>query len=293
MTKAGQITIGELLAQARRDLQEAGIDNPALDARLLVQHAAGLTPEDMISRANEAASNETADALAGLLARRIEREPVSRILGRREFWSMDFRLSPGTLDPRPDSEAVVEAVLEWVDENGLRDAPLNIVDLGTGTGCLLLAVLSELPNAFGMGVDISSDSIMTAEANAKGLGFSERSDFRNQSWDDLEPQHFDIVISNPPYIPETDSESLAPEVARFDPEVALYGGIDGLENYRKIAGLLKNFLAKNGAAFFEVGIGQFKDVQQIFEQEGFLPGCVKRDLAGIERCVRIDSPNCG
>lgn len=293
MGQGTDITIGELLAQSRRQLQEAGIDSAALDARLLLQHAAGLTPEALISAGNEPVSPDVVDALAALLERRVAREPVSRIIGRREFWSMEFMLSPGTLDPRPDSETVIEAVLEWVDEKGLRDAPLRIADLGTGTGCLLLAVLSELPNATGMGVDISSDSIMTAEANAKVHGFSERSDFRNQSWDTLETQHFDVVISNPPYIPETDSESLEPEVARFDPKDALYGGIDGLENYRKIAGLLKNILSKNGAAFFEVGIGQFNDVQQIFEQEGFLPGAIKRDLAGIERCVRIDSPNCG
>lgn len=293
MGQGADITYGQLLAQARQKLQEAGIDSAALDARILLQHAAGITPEKLISNSHDPVDTDIQDALAGYVKRRIAYEPVSRIMGKREFWSMDFMLSPGTLDPRPDSETVVEAIIEWADEHKRRNAPLKIIDLGTGTGCLLLAVLSELPNATGVGIDISSDSIMTAEANADALGFSERSDFRNQSWDSLETQDFDVVISNPPYIPETDSESLAPEVARFDPEDALYGGIDGLENYRKIARLLKNILSQNGAAFFEVGIGQFKDVQQIFEQEGFLPGGVKRDLAGIERCVRIDSPNCG
>lgn len=293
MEQGADITYGQLLAQARQKLQEAGIDSAALDARILLLHAAGITPEKLISNSHDPVGTDIQDTLAGYVKRRIGYEPVSRILGKREFWSMDFMLSPGTLDPRPDSETVVEAIVEWADKTGRRDAPLNIIDLGTGTGCLLLAALSELPNATGVGIDISSDSIMTADGNARELGFSERSDFRNQSWDSLETQYFDVVISNPPYIPETDSESLAPEVARFDPEDALYGGVDGLENYRKIARLLKNILSRNGAAFFEVGIGQFKDVQQIFEQEGFLPGGVKRDLAGVERCVRIDSPNCG
>lgn len=268
------------MAEAR--LADAGIDTPRLDARLLVAAAAGETPDRVFLHPERTLGESAADDLEAMLARREAREPVARILGRREFWSLEFRISPDTLDPRPDSETVVQAVLDAVPA---KQAPLHLLDLGTGTGCLLLALLSELPRATGVGVDLSPGACAMARENAASLGFAGRAEFRQGNWDAAAGQCFDAVVSNPPYIPEKEIAGLAPEVAGFDPALALDGGADGLAAYRAIAPLLPELLTPRGAAFLEIGADQTDTVPAILANQGLQIAAIGKDLAGRPRCV--------
>jgi release factor glutamine methyltransferase len=272
----------EVLRHAEALLREAAMDTPELDARLLMGAALGMTREHMLIHATARLNPAQVTRVLGFIARRVAREPVSRILGRREFWSLDFHLSPATLDPRPDSETVIEEALAGFPD---RQAPLSILDLGTGTGCLLLALLSELPNSTGVGVDRSEEAVATATANARRLGLGQRARFIVGDWGTGLTETFDLVISNPPYIPEGEIPSLAPEVVRFDPLAALAGGPDGLDAYRAILAQLPNLLKSNGKIIFEVGAGQSGDVAALLDAAGFTGIGMRCDLASVERTV--------
>ena len=275
-------TLRDALAAATRRLAEAGIPEARLDARLLLQHRLGLRREDVFLQADRPLTAEEAAGYEALLARRLAREPVSRILGEREFWSLPFRLSPDTLDPRPDTETLVEAVLDRVP---VRVAPLRLLDLGTGSGCILLALLHELPNAAGLGVDRAPGAARTARENAGRLGLAGRAGFAVSDWATAVRGPFDIVVSNPPYIPAADIAALAPEVRRHDPALALAGGADGLDPYRLLAREMPRLLRAGGTAAFEVGIGQDRDVAALLAASGLEVLEVRRDLGGIGRCV--------
>ncbi|UEM02365.1 peptide chain release factor N(5)-glutamine methyltransferase [Skermanella rosea] len=279
---SGTPMLREVMRHAEGLLREAGIDTPELDARLLTGAALGMTREHMLIHATARLNQPQVARVLGFVARRVAREPVSRILGRREFWSLDFTLSPATLDPRPDSETVVEEALAGVQD---RQAPLSILDLGTGTGCLLLAVLSELPRATGLGVDRSEEAVETASANARRLGLGQRARFSTGDWASGIEDRFDLVISNPPYIPDADIETLAPEVTRFDPPGALAGGPDGLDAYRTIVAQLPGVLKPGGRIIFEVGFGQSADVSALLGAAGFGRIGARKDLGGVERAV--------
>ncbi|WP_246148387.1 peptide chain release factor N(5)-glutamine methyltransferase [Skermanella pratensis] len=279
---SGTPMLREVMRHAEGLLREAGIDTPDLDARLLTGAALGMTREHMLIHATARLNQPQVGRVLGFVARRVAREPVSRILGRREFWSLDFTLSPATLDPRPDSETLVEAALAGVAD---RQAPLSVLDLGTGTGCLLLAVLSELPKATGLGIDRSGEAVETAAANARRLGLGQRARFAAGNWASGIEDRFDLVISNPPYIPDGDIEALAPEVTRFDPPAALAGGPDGLDAYRIIAAQLPGVLKPGGRVIFEVGFGQSADVSALLEAAGFGRIGFRNDLGGVERVV--------
>lgn len=272
----------EVLRHAEALLREAGVDTPELDARILMGSALGMTREHMLIHATARLNPAQVDRVLGFIKRRVDREPVSRILGRREFWSLDFHLSPATLDPRPDSETLIDEALAGIAD---RKAPLSILDLGTGTGCLLLALLSELPNAAGTGIDRSEEAIATATANARRLGLGQRARFAIGDWGTGLAERFDLVVSNPPYIPDAEIETLAPEVVRFDPVAALAGGPDGLNAYRTIVKQLPNLLKSNGKVIFEVGAGQSGDVAGLLASAGFSGIGTRRDLAGVERAV--------
>jgi release factor glutamine methyltransferase len=272
----------EVLRHAEALLREAGVDTPELDARLLMGAALGMTREHMLIHATAKLNQAQVTRVLGFIARRVEREPVSRILGRREFWSLDFHLSPATLDPRPDSETVIDEALAGIPD---KQAPISVLDLGTGTGCLLLALLSELPNAAGTGVDKSEEAVATATANARRFGLGQRARFTVGDWGAGVTERFDLVISNPPYIPDGEMETLAPEVVRFDPVAALAGGHDGLDAYRAITAQLPNLLKSNGKVIFEVGAGQSGDVAALLGAAGFRDIGTRRDLAGVERAV--------
>jgi release factor glutamine methyltransferase len=275
-------TIAAALDHAVRRLTAAGIDEPRREARLLLAAALRCDatavigyPERRLTAADEA-------TLAGLLSRRAAREPAARLLGRREFWSLDFFVSPDTLVPRPDSETVIEAVLAAIPR---RDAALRLLDFGTGTGCLLLALLSELPAASGIGVDLAPGAVATARKNALSLGLADRASFVVGSWGEAISGAFDVIVANPPYIVSQAIDGLAPEVARYEPRLALDGGFDGLAAYRLLAPEAARRLRPDGIAVFEVGAGQATRVAEEMRQAGLKVCGTRRDLAAIERCI--------
>jgi release factor glutamine methyltransferase len=251
------------LAQAIDQLAAAGIEDAAREARLLQRHATDESTFD------------------SMIARRAAREPVSHILGRREFWSLDFAVTRACLDPRPDSEAVVEAVLAKLSDRGRA---WRILDLGTGSGCLLLALLSELPHATGVGVDKSPEALGVALGNAYRLGISARARFVERDWTRGLEGEFDVIVANPPYIPTVELGRLEPEVGRYEPRLALDGGHDGLDAYRAVIPGLGRLLAPGGFAALEIGATQAEPVGQIALEAGFATLC-RPDLAGRDRCL--------
>jgi len=261
------------LAQIARQLAAAGIEEARREARILLAAAEG------VSAAGLLALDEVDEAkFTPLLRRREAREPMAYILGHREFWGLDFAVSPATLIPRPDSETLIEAVL------GAGISPRTMLDLGTGTGCLLLATLHEFPQAFGVGVDRSWQAATLARANAAALGMEGRAAFLAGDWAEALAQKFDLVLSNPPYIEAADIAGLMPEVARYEPLSALEGGADGLEAYRAIIAALPRLLAPNGLAVLELGAGQAISVGSMASAAGF--SCAtRRSLDGIERAA--------
>ncbi len=276
-------TLGAALARGRTALRDAGIEPAALDARLLVAAAAGVPVETVIAYPERALPPGAAERLQGWLARRLAREPMAYILGRREFWSLDFVVTPATLTPRPDSETLVAAVLERI---GDHQAPRRLLDFGTGTGCLLLALLSELPAASGIGVDSSDAALAVARGNAETLGLATRAVFVRGDWGAGLAGMFDIIISNPPYIATHQLAALPPEV-RHEPQPALDGGADGLAAYRRLMSDVARLLARGGIAALEVGDGQAADVEALGVAAGLGVAGRVTDLAGIERCVLL------
>jgi len=272
------------LAQAFRD---KGLATPALDARLLVLTACGISHAEMIRDAGRPLTNDQRARLCEMAKRRLAGEPVSRIMGRRAFWGLEFTVSPETLDPRPDTETLVEAVLAALPE---RDAPLRILDLGTGTGCVLVALLHELPRAAGIGTDISHAALITARGNAEQAGVADRARFVRADWLSGIDGRFDVIVANPPYIARRELNGLSPEVRDHDPAAALDGGADGLSAYRAILRDIDRVVRPGGLLAFEVGHGQAGSVAAMMREAGLTPlpscstACV-RDLAGIARVV--------
>ncbi len=276
------LTVEALLRDAGERLEAAGIPSPRGDARLLLQAALDRSAEALIRDPRAPVDRDGADRFLSWIARRRGREPVSRILGKREFWSLDFAVVPETLDPRPDSETVVAAALGWC---GRRPEPLRVLDLGTGTGCLLLAILKERPDATGIGTDIATGAVAAASRNAARLGLAERASFRCADWDAGIAGAFDLILSNPPYIAAAEIGTLEPEVALWEPRSALDGGADGLNAYRRLAPAIAGRLAPGGAAFLEIGAGQENSVEAIMAAVGLARFLGKTDLGGIVRCL--------
>jgi release factor glutamine methyltransferase len=278
---------GQALADLTDRLRAVGIASARLDARLLFAHALGVDKTAVFSHPERLLSAEARARLEGLAGRRLCREPMSHILGVREFWSLSFVVTADTLDPRPDTETVVEAVLAEVRD---LTRPLRLIDFGSGTGCILLALLSELPNACGLAVDANANALAVAKRNAQSLGLEGRVDFVLSDWGNDVDGTFDIIVSNPPYIPDGDIPGLEPEVAAFEPRMALAGGTDGLDCYRSLAPDVARLLARNGIAAFEIGLGQAADVTGIFAEHGLRLVAARRDLAGVERCLVMGFP---
>ena len=275
--------LAEVEAQAAARLAEAGVEAPRRDARILLAAALGLDSAGVLAgRERPLGAGELA-AFETLLKRRIAREPVSRILGRREFWSLEFEISPATLDPRPESETLIEVLLDRLDD---RSRPYLVLDLGSGSGCLLLALLSELPQARGLGVDISGEAVAVAARNAARLGLESRVDFRQGDWGaGLESGSFDLLLCNPPYVAEAEWPELAPEVATYDPRGALLAGEGGLAEYGRLGPEAARLLAAGGLAVFEIGAGQEKSAASRLAGQGLVLLEMRRDLAGHPRCL--------
>lgn len=267
-------TVGQALRRGAAALRETGIDNPAREARLLLAHALNGIVSDLL---RQSAVEIDATAFDMLLARRSAHEPMAYILGRQGFWSLDFLVSPATLIPRPDSETIVEAALTL-------PAPIRVLDLGTGTGCLLLSILHERPAAFGIGVDLAPAAALLARRNAACLGLASRAAFLCGDWAAALNGRFDLVVSNPPYIVSTTIPHLMPDVGQYEPVTALDGGLDGLDAYRAIMRMLPGLLTFRGAAVLELGMGQGPAVAALATAAGFSTN-FRPDLAGIDRAI--------
>jgi release factor glutamine methyltransferase len=272
------------IGQARRALAEkfraAGIESSELDARILIGHVLGLGHTALAAADKQELSAAAVSNINALAAQRLAREPVARIVGQKEFWGLTFKVTPAVLVPRPETETVVELALSLVD----RAVPSRIADLGVGSGAILLALLSDLPHARGVGVDNSEDALEVARANARRLGMSPRADFVLADFATLEGT-FDLVVSNPPYIASGDIAKLEPEVRDHDPHNALDGSPDGLAAYRAIARNAARLLAPGGHLVVEIGAGQEQAVSALFAHNGLAIRAVRHDLSGIPRTL--------
>jgi release factor glutamine methyltransferase len=277
-------TRGAALAAARARLAAAGIDGAALDARVLLCHVLGCGPEALVGWPEAPVGEAEARAYAALVERRARHEPVAYLVGHREFWGLSFLVSPVTLIPRPDSETLVEAAL--VGSPGAA-VPRRILDIGTGTGCLLIALLSELPDAAGLGLDVVPAALELAAVNADRLGVSSRARWSLGGIPESELP-FDLVVANLPYIPRGALTGLDPDVVDYEPASALDGGPDGLDAFRSVLSQLPRMLGPGGRALFEIGAGQASAVEEVAHGVAAL-ACVRRwrDLAGLERVVEL------
>jgi release factor glutamine methyltransferase len=257
--------VSDPLAQAVQRLKYAGVDNPRLDARLLWEF-----------------SQKSPALFDTLVARRAAREPLAYITGTKEFWSIPFAVGPGVLIPRPETELLIE---ELVRDRPDRSAPLSILDLGTGSGCLLIAALSEYPNARGVGIDRSAEALAIAGRNIEAHRLRDRATLIETDWPEEAEPGFDAILANPPYIPTADIAGLAPEVSRYEPRAALDGGSDGLDAYRVLAPRIGRLLKPSGSAYIEFGRGQHDVVAAIFAASGLTIERIVPDLAGIPRAI--------
>ena len=277
------------IAAARHALADkfrlAGIDSAEADARLLMAHALGVDRAELIANGERALTVDQAEAIDALAARRLKREPVARIFGHKEFWSLSLQIDPAVLVPRPETETVVEAALDAVARDARQMAQLRILDIGTGSGALLLALLSELPNAVGTATDISAAALDVARANAECSGLAGRCTFIACDIAAGVPGPFDLIVSNPPYVVHGEIASLPPEVRDYDPALALDGGADGLDAYRAIAAQARGPLAPGGKLIVELGAGQEAAVRVLFTKAGLAAAAVLNDLAGIPRAL--------
>ena len=262
-------------------LAAADAETPELDARLLLEAITGLSAAELAASDRGLNASE-AKRLEAIVARREAREPMSQILGRKAFWSHEFIITPDVLTPRSDSETLIEAVLAEI----ASDSEVRILDLGMGSGCLLLTLLAERPGLTGIGVDASEAALAVAQKNAEVLGVADRADLRLGQWDAGLEGRFDVIISNPPYIASGEIETLEPEVRDFEPRLALDGGADGLGAYRALAPVIAARLRPGGVFAVEIGWGQGASVREIFAAQANLkPGILARDLGGIERIL--------
>ncbi len=275
------LTLVSAWTLARTRLQAAGVDSPVLDARMLVEAAAGVARLDIIVDPYRALTEAAEQTLEVLLVRREAREPVAQILGVKPFRRHVFKVSPAVLTPRPETELVVGVALELV----APDAPARVLDLGVGSGAILLSILAERPLATGLGVDVSAEALAVAQANREALGLQERAELAEGDWGAGLAGPFDLIVSNPPYVRSGALSLLAPEVVRYEPRVALDGGPDGYDCYRALLPDVARLLAPGGAFVLETGEGQAEGVWAHAVAAGLHPQGVRDDYAGIGRIV--------
>lgn len=279
-----QKTFQSLLVKSATILKDASIESYMIDTRIIICFTLNISLEKLIGYPETAIEQSDFDAVLKNISLRASRMPISHIIGSREFCGLNFQVTQHTLDPRADSETIVELVHETFKD---KTKPYKIVDIGTGTGCLLLSLLKTFPNSTGVGIDISNEALEVAKNNANKLGLAKHAKFMlNDLLRGLD-RKFDIVISNPPYIKTCEIASLQPEVSKFEPNLALDGGKDGLKCYVEIAKNINNITTKDSIVFFEFGIGQEFEVQKIFEEQGFKLLAFKKDLSAITRCISL------
>jgi len=278
--------ISDALSQARLNLDSQGVSSSKLDSLILLSHTLSFSKEQIIFNPDFELSLAQQQVFFDLIVRRLQREPVSQIIGKREFFGEDFFVSKDVLDPRPDSESLIELILKKFPD---RSQKLKILELGTGSGCLIITLLKSYGAAVGTGIDISAEALKISQKNSEFCQVHKRLNLQKS---DLFAEvnileKFDLIISNPPYIASEEIEKLEPEVKNFEPRIALDGGLDGLSFYRRIAADAKNFLEKNGKIFLEIGFGQKEKVVEIFIKNGFLLIDSKLDLSGIPRVLEF------
>lgn len=279
-------TLATLRKKIEARLRKKGIEEAPLDARLLISHIIPVTEIDFAINADQTVSNEQQNLIDILVQKREKRIPMSQIFGEKEFWSLSFKVTRDTLTPRPDSETLIEVALnEFEDKN----ATLSILDLGTGSGCLLLTLLSELKNATGLGIDVSASAIKVANENATNLSLNNRATFLKSDWFEKlsKTKKFDLIIANPPYIGLNEKPELTPEVCEHEPYSALFAGEEGLDDYRIIAADISSYMSEKSIIILEIGYRQSSAVIDIFEQKGFKNINVFQDLGGRDRCLLI------
>jgi release factor glutamine methyltransferase len=284
---AASISVGGARRALARMFAAAGLDTPALDARVIVGHALGLDHTALVGAGERALDSEERERIAAMAARRLAREPVARIVGVKEFWGLPLRISPEVLVPRPETETVAATALAALDRQGDRARPLHIADLGTGSGALLLALLAELPNAFGVGTDLSADALSIARENAERLGLVARAAFVACDFAGPLAGPFDLVVANPPYVASAELAQLAPEVRDHDPLLALDGGPDGLRAYRALAAGAARLIGAAGHMVVEVGAGQADAAALLFTEGQPLDVTAAPDLEGTPRALHI------
>jgi release factor glutamine methyltransferase len=286
------LVAGTTVANARRALTRAfrdhDIDTPELDARVLTGHALALDHAGLIAASTRDLTAEETSQLAALATRRLAGEPVARIVGNKEFWSLKLSVPMSVLVPRPETEVVVEAALAAIAATGALSRSLRLADIGTGSGALLLALLSELPNATGIGTDCDLKALIVARDNAKRLGLAPRAFFLQCNYSDALAGGIDLLVANPPYVASGEIDRLAPEVRNHDPRLALDGGEDGLNSYRAIIADAGRLLAQGGHFCLELGVGQADAVTDLATAAGlFVKHPIRRDLAGIPRALTV------
>lgn len=284
--------ISEILAQAKDQLEKSGVSNSKLDSLILLTHALLVSKEHVIFNPDLELNQDQKKSFLSLVERRSAREPIAHIIGKREFYGRDFFVTKDALDPRPDSESLIELVLKKFPK---KNQKIRILEIGSGSGCLVITLLKELPIAQAIALDLSEKALRICKKNAD---FQEVQDRLQLIKSDVfsalkENEKFDLIISNPPYISSKEIEELHPEVKIYEPRMALDGGFDGLDFYRQIANQSQNFLAENAKIILEIGFGQRADVEKIFNKENYFLEEVKQDLAGVERalCFQISSKN--
>ena len=277
-----RLSVAQALDHATRTLSRAGIERPRFEARLLLGHALGARQEDVIGYPERFLDESAAREFDALCCQRATRKPMAQILGKREFWGLTFRVTKDVLDPRPDSETLVEAALSCFPG---KESRLRALDLGTGSGCLLLSFLHERRQSSGLGIDLSPAAVSLAQENAQNLGLAGCATFRSGNWAEGVAESFDLIFSNPPYIRSGDIQTLEPEISGHEPHLALNGGTDGFESYRLLIPQAACCLAPEGRLILEIGAGQKNTVAGLLEDAGFDLRAVLPDLSGIERCL--------
>lgn len=284
-------TVKQAIYTASQRLKSSGIESARLDASVLLAHVMGIKRENLLLEAEKRLTAQQYKNYDTLITRRAKSEPIAYIIGKKEFWSLDFAVTRDTLIPRPDSELLIEEALKIAKNMASeRIRPLTllnieVLDIGTGTGCLLIALLKELRKARGLGVDISESALKVARKNARFHEIDNRAQFRKSRWHYNAKGTFDLIISNPPYIAKHDLNNLMKDILDYEPALALASGVDGMDSYRMISKNIKSKINKGGYVLCEVGKGQAKKVAKILQDAGLTLEGIKNDLAGIPRCV--------